>query len=93
VGGLATVLLDTSQLVLLGCCFDMAIVTREYAHKNMTAFRFAYVRIDWLKPVLPLHMQPLADASSLNWKEVSLSASKPATTERPKTSQGFLGDF
>src|SRR5206468_1847327 len=58
------VLLDVPQLALpglldelaqLGFVFDRATVIREYVHEHMTAFRFASVRIDWLKPVLPLY--------------------------------------
>jgi hypothetical protein len=72
------VLLDVPQLVLpgllheltrLGFAFDMATVIREYVSEHMTAFRFGSVRIDWLKPVLPLYARTLADASSLMWTE------------------------
>jgi hypothetical protein len=72
------VLLDVPQLVLpglleelagLGFIFDAATVIREYVHEHMTAFRFATVRIDWLKPVLPLYARTLADATALTWTE------------------------
>jgi hypothetical protein len=72
------VLLDVSQLALpglldelahLGFVLDRATVIREYVHEHMTAFRFASVRIDWLKPVLPLYARTLADALSLMWTE------------------------
>ena len=72
------VLLDVPQLALpglldelarLGFSFDMATVIREYVREHMTAFQFGSVRIDWLKPVLPLYARALADASSLPWTE------------------------
>src|SRR5713226_105086 len=58
------VLLDVPQLALPGLleelahqgfAFDMATVYREYVGEHMTSFRFGTVRIDWLKPVLPLY--------------------------------------
>ncbi len=72
------VLLDVPQLALpelldelrrLDFTFDTATLLREYVHDHMTAFRFGSVRIDWLKPVLPLYARALADASSLTWTE------------------------
>src|SRR5713226_6172476 len=70
------VLLDVPQLVLPGLLdelarlgFDFATVIREYVREHMTAFRFGSVRIDWLKPVLPLYARTLADASSVTWTE------------------------
>jgi len=35
----------------------------------MTAFRYGVVRIDWLKPVLPLYAHALASATNLPWGE------------------------
>jgi hypothetical protein len=70
------VLLDVPQLALAGLLeelarrgftFDTATVIREYVREHMTAFRFGSVRIDWLKPVLPLYRRTLAEASSLAW--------------------------
>lgn len=72
------VLLDVPQLALpalldelarQGFAFDRATVIREYVREHMTAFRFGPVRIDWLKPVLPLYARALAAASSLTWTE------------------------
>jgi hypothetical protein len=72
------VLLDVPQLALpglldelarLGFTFDPHTVIQEYVREHMTAFRFGTVRIDWLKPVLPLYARTLADASSLPWTE------------------------
>jgi hypothetical protein len=60
-------LLDT--LASQGFELDAAKVMREYVQEHMTAFRFGFVRIDWLKPVLPLYARTLADASLLAWTE------------------------
>ena len=58
------VLLDVPQLALpelldelarLGFLFDRDTVIREYVGEHMTVLRFGVVRIDWLKPVLPLY--------------------------------------
>ena len=72
------VLLDVPQSALPGLLeelarcgfeFDMGTVIREYVQKNMTTIRFGSVRIDWLKPVLPLYWRAIADASMLTWTE------------------------
>src|SRR5205085_9885024 len=46
-----------------------ATVIREYVREHLTALRYGSVRIDWLKPVLPLYARTLAEASSLTWTE------------------------
>ncbi|HBI43702.1 MAG TPA: hypothetical protein DDY78_12755 [Planctomycetales bacterium] len=72
------VLLDVPQLALprlldelarIGFLLDRDKVISEFVRDHMTAFRFGSVRIDWLKPVLPLYARTLADASSLTWTE------------------------
>jgi hypothetical protein len=69
------VLLDVPQLALPGLLedlqkagfeFDMATVIRQYVREHITVLRFGMVRIDWLKPVLPLYARTLADASLIN---------------------------
>src|ERR1700728_3862341 len=69
------ILLDVPQLVLpsllddlieCGFALDSAIVIREFIREHLTAFRYGNVRIDWLKPVLPLYNRTLSDASVLN---------------------------
>src|SRR5215467_7794472 len=71
-------LVDVSQLALpklleelarTGFLFDTNTVIREYVQENMTALRFRSVPIDWLKPVLPLYMRTLQEASPLGWTE------------------------
>jgi len=72
------VLLDVPQVALPGLLgelmhrgftLDVATVLREFVHEHMTAFRFGVVRIDWLKPVLPLYDHALSAATSLTWTE------------------------
>ncbi len=71
-------LLDVPQLALpgllnelaeMGFTFDAATVIREYVREHLTALRYGPVRIDWLKPVLPLYAHTLAEASLLTWTE------------------------
>jgi hypothetical protein len=70
------VLLDVTQLGLPGLLDELAergftldrtAVIREYVNEHMTAFRYGSVRIDWLKPVIPVFAHALANASSLTW--------------------------
>ena len=72
------ILLDVPQLVLpalldelagAGFDFDMPTVIREYVREHMTTFRFGTVRIDWLKPIIPLYTRAIADASPVPWTE------------------------
>ena len=72
------VLLDVPQIALPGLLDDLLArgfsldpqtVIREFVQHHMTAFRFGVVRIDWLKPVLPLFAHALAAATSLPWTE------------------------
>ena len=72
------VLLDVPQLALPGLLedlarrgfdFDSATVIQEYAREHLTALRYGSVRIDWLKPVLPLYARALTEASALPWTE------------------------
>lgn len=72
------VLLDVPQLVLPGLLdeltqrgftLDRTKVIEQYVRDHITAFRYGSIRIDWLKPVLPLYASALADASTLTWTE------------------------
>lgn len=55
------------DLLARGFALDAPTVIREFVREHLTAFRFGTVRIDWLKPVLPLYARALADASELAW--------------------------
>jgi Nucleotidyl transferase AbiEii toxin, Type IV TA system len=57
------------ELTELGFTLDKATVIREFIQEHLTTFRFGSVRIDWLKPVLPLYSRTLADASAVTWTE------------------------
>lgn len=70
------VLIDVPQLVLpallddlmkVGFAFDTVTVIRQYVDKHFTVLRYGSVRVDWLKPVLPLYVRALADASLQPW--------------------------
>jgi len=75
------VLLDVPQLALPGLLdelarqgftLDRATVIAEYVRQHVTSFRFGAVRIDWLKPVLPLYTRTLAEASFIPWTDSHL---------------------
>ena len=55
------------ELISRGFSLDADTVIREFVQHHMTAFRFGVVRIDWLKPVLPLYAHALAAATSIPW--------------------------
>jgi hypothetical protein len=72
------VLLNVPQVALPGLLdelaergfeFDMPTLIHEFVREHMTAFLFGSVRIDWLKPILPLYTRALDDASFLMWTE------------------------
>jgi Nucleotidyl transferase AbiEii toxin, Type IV TA system len=74
----ADFLLDVPQIVLPGLLDDLvqrgfaldpAIVVQQYVRESMTSFPFGRVRIDWLKPVLPLYSRTLVEATPLEWTE------------------------
>jgi Nucleotidyl transferase AbiEii toxin, Type IV TA system len=48
---------------------DPAVVIRQFVGEHVATFTFAGVRIDWLKPVLPLYARTLADAALLEWTQ------------------------
>ena len=57
------------ELVDRGFSLDRETVIRQFVEQHMTAFRYGVVRIDWLKPVLPLYAHALAAATKLPWGE------------------------
>jgi hypothetical protein len=57
------------ELVERGFSLDRETVIRQFVEQHMTAFRYGVVRIDWLKPVLPLYAHALAAATKLPWGE------------------------
>jgi hypothetical protein len=57
------------DLVDRGVTLDPAVVIKEYVREYMTSFSFGVVRVDWLKPLLPLYSRTLAEAQPLEWSE------------------------
>jgi hypothetical protein len=57
------------DLVERGFALDPSVVIKQYVREHITAFLFGPVRIDWLKPVLPLYVRAIADASLVVWSE------------------------
>jgi hypothetical protein len=57
------------DLIDRGFTLDPSVVIPQYVRQYITAFAFGTVRIDWLKPVLPLYSRTLADAQPLDWSE------------------------
>ncbi|WP_210420409.1 nucleotidyl transferase AbiEii/AbiGii toxin family protein [Aquisphaera giovannonii] len=71
-------LLEIPQVVLPGLLEDLkergfeidpTEVIRQYTQEHLTSFPFGHVRVDWLRPVLPLYSRVLADATPLAWTE------------------------
>jgi len=50
-----------------GFDLDQPMVINQFVREHLASFRFGSVRIDWLKPVLPLYARTLADASDVTW--------------------------
>ena len=72
------ILLDVPQITLPGLLDDLVergfsidrdTVIRQFVREHMTSFRFGTVRIDWLKPVLPLYDHALTAATLFRWTE------------------------
>jgi hypothetical protein len=47
--------------------FDMSTVIREWTQQHMTVLSYRGVRVDWLKPVIPLYDHVLNRAVEENW--------------------------
>jgi hypothetical protein len=69
-------LLEVPQVVLpkllddlseRGFSLDAAAVIRQFVQEHVASFAFGGIRIDWLKPVLPIYSRTLADAAPLEW--------------------------
>ncbi|HMF38471.1 MAG TPA: nucleotidyl transferase AbiEii/AbiGii toxin family protein [Isosphaeraceae bacterium] len=84
-------LLEVPQIVLPGLLDDLIergftldppVVIKQFVQEHMASFPFGRVRIDWLKPVLPLYSRTLADAVRLEWTE--------GHTVRVATAEGLI---
>ena len=58
-----------SDLTERGFALDETTVIREFVREHLTSFHFGTVKIDWLKPVLPVYSRALADASEVIWSD------------------------
>jgi hypothetical protein len=72
------ILLEVPQIVLpvvladlieRGFSLDTTVVIKEFVEEHLASFAFGRVRIDWLKPVLPLYYRTLADAAPVERTE------------------------
>ena len=55
------------DLVERGFSLDRTAVIQQYVREYVASFPFGRVRIDWLKPVLPLYSRALAEAQPVEW--------------------------
>ena len=65
-----------------GFALDPTTVIKQYVREHVASFPFGRVRIDWLKPVLPLYSRILAEAAPLEWTE--------GHTVRVATAEGLI---
>lgn len=70
-------ILDVPQLKLPGLLdallergftLDPVTIIREYVQYGITKFYFGNIRVDWLKPTLPLYARALNDANDVVWE-------------------------
>jgi len=57
------------ELAQRGFSIDAGTVMREFVQHNFASFEFGSVRIDWIKPVLPLYARTITQASQVLWTE------------------------
>ncbi len=57
------------DLIARGFSLDPAVVIKQYVQEHVTSFSLGLVRIDWLKPVLPLYARAIVDATLMDWSE------------------------
>ena len=55
------------DLIKRGFAIDPAVVIKQFVADHLTSFTIGRVRVDWLKPVLPLYARTLADAAPVEW--------------------------
>jgi hypothetical protein len=82
----ADFLLQVPQIVLpaileelrsLGFSFDDRRVIQEWVTDHMTVLHFHEVRVDWLKPALPLYQHVLDHASTESWLDMPIRMASP----------------
>ena len=55
------------DLVERGFSLDRTAVIQQYVREYVASFPYGRVRVDWLKPVLPLYSRMLTEAEPLEW--------------------------
>lgn len=70
------------DLIDRGCTLDPAIIMKQFVQEHVAAFAFGQVRVNWLKPVLPLYSRILVDAAPMEWTE--------GHTVRVATAEGLI---
>jgi hypothetical protein len=55
------------DLVEIGFEFDPTDAIRQWTQEHLTVLRFRGVRVDWLKPVLPLYQHVIDSATPESW--------------------------
>ncbi len=70
------------DLMARGCTLEPKTVIKQFVQEHVASFPFGRVRIDWLKPVLPLYARTLADAALVEWTE--------GHTVRVATAEGLI---
>jgi hypothetical protein len=58
-----------AELISRGFALDPAVVIPQFVREYMTSFKFGHIRIDWIKPILPLYYRTLADAAPVEWTD------------------------
>ncbi|HEV3204204.1 MAG TPA: nucleotidyl transferase AbiEii/AbiGii toxin family protein [Gemmataceae bacterium] len=79
-------LIEVPQLVLPGLLedlrtrgfvFDTETVIQEWVQHHLTVLSFRGVRIDWLKPLIPVYQHVIDQAKAENWLGCSIRIASP----------------
>ena len=65
------------DLIKRGFAIDPAVVIKQFVADHLTSFTIGRVRVDWLKPVLPLYAAHLPTLHPWNGRAVTQSAWPP----------------
>ncbi len=65
------------ELEKRGFAFDMEKTIKEWTKEHLTVLTYHGVRIDWLKPILPLYQRVIDKAKTESWLGTSFSIASP----------------
>jgi len=65
------------QLSARGFTFDQTTAIREWTQQHLTVLSYRGVRVDWLKPVLPLYQHVLDSARVEKWRSHAIRIASP----------------